>query len=219
MTSHKGCRSPRAHNLARCTRKQRIWMGPGAHGGRQMPPNPQVRCCPCVLFVWVGKVEPCSSGIQRREWQGCFMVAHPWGDPTSPHQGGATRCSYNGKLKQAHTGLNRQQPRKPTQTRRFLFFCASRMAEPPTHHAKATRRAHEPCGASSARPLPSPGPAPWLTSRPTRDANTRRGTNTQIPFILYLVATRDMLRSYHPEHTGSHQNSEVKLDWAGLVLC
>jgi hypothetical protein len=28
-----------------------------------------------------------------------------------------------------------------------------------------------------------------------------------------------MLRSYHPEHTGSHQNSEVKLDWAGLVLC
>ena len=31
--------------------------------------------------------------------------------------------------------------------------------------------------------------------------------------------TVSMLRSYHVEYTGSHQNSEVKLRWAGLVLC
>jgi hypothetical protein len=38
---------------------------------------------------------------------------------------------------------------------------------------------------------------------------------------IYWLGVRQtsMLRSYHPEHTGSHQNSEVKLDWAGLVLC
>ena len=39
--------------------------------------------------------------------------------------------------------------------------------------------------------------------------------------LVILIGSRQMsmLRSYHPEHTGSHQNSEVKLDWAGLVLC
>jgi hypothetical protein len=48
----------------------------------------------------------------------------------------------------------------------------------------------------------------WLPDWGARDA-------------IYVLGVRrlSMLRSYHPEHTGSHQNSEVKLDWAGLVLC
>jgi hypothetical protein len=46
----------------------------------------------------------------------------------------------------------------------------------------------------------SPGLLPWLYKR-------------------VWSLQMSMLRSYHPEHTGSHQNSEVKLDWAGLVLC
>ena len=33
-----------------------------------------------------------------------------------------------------------------------------------------------------------------------------------------ICALVDMLRSYHPEKTRSHQNSEVNLDWAASVL-
>ncbi len=38
-------------------------------------------------------------------------------------------------------------------------------------------------------------------------------------FIAHPRMLYPMLRSYHVEYTGSHQNSEVKLRWAGLVLC
>lgn len=45
------------------------------------------------------------------------------------------------------------------------------------------------------------------------------GWNSSLCSLCSVMSTITMLRSYHPEHTGSHQNSEVKLDWAGLVLC
>ena len=32
------------------------------------------------------------------------------------------------------------------------------------------------------------------------------------------IPSNSINRSYHPEHTRSHQNSEVKQDWARLVL-
>ncbi len=46
------------------------------------------------------------------------------------------------------------------------------------------------------------------------------GPQKEAVTIIYVYnSLLSMTRSYHPEHTGSHQNSEVKLDWARLVLC
>ena len=66
-----------------------------------------------------------------------------------------------------------------------------------------------------------------LANRAQRRAGERRAPGSRLCLQggaghAYKTASNPemgMLRSYHPEHTGSHQNSEVKLDWAGLVLC
>ncbi len=41
---------------------------------------------------------------------------------------------------------------------------------------------------------------------------------TQIKNIILKIQVVDMMRSYHPENSRSHQNTELKPDWACLVL-
>lgn len=59
-----------------------------------------------------------------------------------------------------------------------------------------------------------PSSEAWLQPRwgPAHDTPT-------LPLVLGLPnVIAVMLRSYHPEQTRSHQNSEVNLDWAASVL-
>jgi hypothetical protein len=65
----------------------------------------------------------------------------------------------------------------------------------------------------------------WGNRHNTTQANTkklvwprRQRTLPQSRYISKPFSDYAMLRSYHVEYTGSHQNSEVKLRWAGLVL-
>ena len=86
------------------------------------------------------------------------------------------------------------------------------------------------CSAGAMGP-PPPGvsrgaeraPAGLCGSPPSHEPPVRAagGVGCSRSELVMLIGRRQpfMLRSYHPEHTGSHQNSEVKLDWAGLVLC
>ena len=50
--------------------------------------------------------------------------------------------------------------------------------------------------------------------------NAKNGNLLKVTLVDKVQKTLvPMSRPYHPERTGSHQNSEVKLYWAGLVLC
>ena len=70
-----------------------------------------------------------------------------------------------------------------------------------------------------SKSLQSPLAACQASVRTGTAANLGDGEKCALRYICFCNHPAPMQRSYHAESTGSHQNSEVKLRWAGLVLC
>jgi hypothetical protein len=85
---------------------------------------------------------------------------------------------------------------------------------------RAARKVPAPPGAVVPRrrrclPLPTRPPPPLMAGRP----RPRPGPGALLQLVIGVVlASRLVVRSYHQEHRRSHQNSQLKPAWAGLVL-